>query len=61
MEVIDFTLAVFQGDKLLLKEKAPENIPDSCSKRFTSDQIAAMQATLLARKPQWLGLTKKPS
>lgn len=33
--------------------------PDSCSKRFTSDQIAVMQATLLERKPQWLGLPKK--
>lgn len=35
--------------------------PDSCQKKFTPDQIAAMQATLLDKRPEWLGLSKKPS
>ena len=35
--------------------------PDSCSKKFTYDQIAAMQATLLDKRPNWIGLEKKPS
>eukprot|EP00890_Picochlorum_soloecismus_P003180 jgi/Picsp_1/3863/NSC_01375-R1_metalloprotease len=33
--------------------------PDSCKKRFTPGQIAAMYATLLARRPEWLGKSKK--
>eukprot|EP00889_Picochlorum_renovo_P005212 jgi/Picre1/32242/NNA_007588.t1 len=35
--------------------------PDSCGKKFTNDQIAAMKATLLNMRPQWLGLEKRPS
>lgn len=35
--------------------------PESCSKRFTPGQIAVMQATILARRPAWLGSSKKKS
>lgn len=35
--------------------------PEACTKRFTPDQIAVMQATLLARRPNWVGSSKKKS
>ena len=33
--------------------------PDTCKKRFTPDQVAVMQATLLARRPEWVKGSKK--
>jgi len=33
--------------------------PDTCKKRFTPDQVAVMQATLLARRPEWVKGKKK--
>lgn len=35
--------------------------PHSCQLRFTSDQVAAMQATLLDKRPQWVGRSSKPT